>query len=187
MRGKHDEIWERLRAGNDRFVRGEPSPRDLAREREAVVVGQRPVAAVLACSDSRVDIGAIFDVPLGTVFTVKTAGAVLDVAALGSLEYAVGHLKVPLLVVMGHDDCGALRAASGSAMPEGALGAIVATLRKNIEGATCLEDAIPQHTRQVASDLIARSPVLRQACAVGELTVLAAHYTLADGRVEVLA
>jgi carbonic anhydrase len=187
MRGRHGEVWERLLAGNDRFVQGNPAPRDFVREREAVVAGQRPMAAVLACSDSRVDIGVIFDVPLGTVFAVKTAGGVADVAALGSLEYAVGHLKVPLLVVMGHDDCGALRAASGSALPEGALGAVVTTVRKNISGAASFEDAIVQHTRQVATDLITRSPVLRQACAAGALSVVAAHYTLGDGRVVKLA
>ena len=87
----------------------------------------------------------------------------------------------------GLDGCGALRAASGSALPEGAFGAVVTTVRKNISGAASFEDAIVQHTRQVATDLITRSPVLRQACAAGALSVVAAHYTLADGRVMTLA
>lgn len=186
MGATHEAIWQRLLAGNERFVRGCPVPRDPVGEREAVVARQQPVAAVLACSDSRVDLGAIFDVPLGTVFVVRTAGIVADVAALGSLEYAVAHLKVPLLVVMGHVDCGALKAAFGSEAPEGALGAVVTTLRRNIAGATCLEDAIRQHTRQAARDLTARSAVLRQACAAGELGVVPAHYRLADGRVVAL-
>ena len=108
LKGK--EVWERLLAGNARFVQGQIQARNLADIRRNLIQGQHPTAAVLCCSDSRVGAEIIFDQNLGDIFVVRTAGMVLDPTSIGSLEYAVAHLHVPLLVIKGHESCGAVSA-----------------------------------------------------------------------------
>lgn len=175
-----------LLAGNRRFVAGAPAPRDHARERAALLRGQSPVATVLACSDSRVAIEDTFDVPLGTVFGVKTAGGSLDVATLGTIEMAVTMLRTPLVIVMGHESCGAVRLAFGAETPAGALGDLVAQVRDNIRGAATPEDAVEAHTRATARRLVERSTVIRDAFEAGDVAIVPVLYRLADGRVELL-
>ena len=106
-------VWSRMLAGNRRFADGKPEhPWQDVETRESLVETQRPEAAVLACSDSRVPPEIVFDQGLGDLFTVRTAGQMLDESVVTSLEYAVTALGVRLLVVMGHEGCGAVRAAA---------------------------------------------------------------------------
>ena len=105
------QVWQRLIAGNMRFVQGLFQGRNLLDLRQTLTRGQQPEAAVLCCSDSRVPAEIIFDRSLGDLFVVRTAGLVLEPTSIGSLEYAVAHLHVPLLVVKGHQCCGAVTAA----------------------------------------------------------------------------
>ncbi|WP_239457623.1 carbonic anhydrase [Bifidobacterium pullorum] len=106
-------VWSRMLAGNRRFAEGKPEhPWQDAETRETLLDAQRPEAAVLACSDSRVPPEIVFDQGLGDLFTVRTAGQMLDDAVVASLEYAVTTLGARLLVVMGHENCGAVRAAA---------------------------------------------------------------------------
>ena len=103
--------WRRLREGNERFVNGETShPNQDASRRSSLVENQHPFAVIFGCSDSRLAAEIIFDVGLGDVFVVRTAGQVIDDAVLGSLEYSIGVLGVPLIVILGHDSCGAVSA-----------------------------------------------------------------------------
>ncbi len=103
---------EALKDGNARFFNGAASRPELgANERRAQIMGQTPFAAVLACSDSRVPVELVFDVGLGDLFVVRVAGNVVGEAGLGSLEYAIEHLDVHLIVVLGHEACGAVAAA----------------------------------------------------------------------------
>lgn len=105
--------WSRMLAGNRRFAEGKPEHPWQDREtRESLADGQHPDAAVLACCDSRVPPEIIFDQGLGDLFTVRTAGQMIDEATLASLEYAVDHLHVSLLVVLGHEGCGAITTAA---------------------------------------------------------------------------
>ena len=105
--------WSRMLAGNRRFAEGKPEhPWQDAETRESLIDAQQPQAAVLACADSRVPPEIVFDQGLGDLFTVRTAGQMLDEAVVASLEYAVTTLGVHLLVVMGHEGCGAVRAAA---------------------------------------------------------------------------
>jgi carbonic anhydrase len=108
------QVWSDLMAGNERFRAGQPQPRELPREREAVAQAQHPKAMLLACSDSRVAPEIIFDQRLGDLFVVRTAGNVADKLAIGSLEYAADHLGVALLIVIGHQHCGGVKAACSS-------------------------------------------------------------------------
>lgn len=106
------EVWEELLAGNARFASGHAKhPRQDVAYRQTLVTGQRPKACVLTCSDSRVPVELLFDVGLGDIFVVRTAGEVIDHGVLASLEYAVSGLGVKVLVVLGHEFCGAVAAA----------------------------------------------------------------------------
>src|SRR5581483_10137373 len=105
-----DKALARLKAGNDSFVKGTRRPVNYRKERAALVAGQHPYAILLTCSDSRVPPELVFDESLGKLFIVRVAGNVTDSVALGSIEYAVDHFGVKLLVVLGHASCGAVKA-----------------------------------------------------------------------------
>jgi carbonic anhydrase len=120
------QVWQRLVAGNMRFVQGLFQGHNLLDLRRTLTRGQRPQAAVLCCSDSRVPAEIIFDQSLGDLFVVRTAGLVLEPTSIGSLEYAVAHLQVSLLVIKGHESCGAVSAAVAHPQTdEGHISAIV--------------------------------------------------------------
>ena len=102
--------WKALKEGNERFVAGKPEhPSQSIEHRASLAGGQKPTAVVFGCADSRVAAEIIFDQGLGDMFVVRTAGHVIDSAVLGSIEYAVTVLNVPLIVVLGHDSCGAVQ------------------------------------------------------------------------------
>src|SRR5271165_1116409 len=113
--------WKSLKEGNERFVAGKPKhPSQSVEHRASLAVAQKPTAVIFGCADSRVAAELIFDQGLGDMFVVRTAGHVIDSAVLGSIEYAVTVLNVPLIVVLGHDSCGAVKAAIG-AIDDGAI------------------------------------------------------------------
>ncbi|MBK1726003.1 carbonic anhydrase, partial [Halorhodospira neutriphila] len=132
------EALERLRAGNARFAADTPGARADARRRAELTAGQAPFAAVLGCADSRVPVEAVFDQGLGELFTVRIAGNVAPSSVLGSLEFAVDELGVPLIVVLGHTDCGAVKATlaslrDGTEPPTPGLHAVVGQLAPALE------------------------------------------------------
>lgn len=107
------EAWERLRSGNERFVQGTAQHPDQDAARRATLgYRQHPFAVIFGCADSRVAAEIIFDQGLGDMFVVRTAGHVLDTTVIGSIEYGLDVLGTPLIVVLGHDHCGAVEAAS---------------------------------------------------------------------------
>src|ERR1700682_6457598 len=113
--------WNALKEGNERFVAGKPEhPSQSIEHRATLAESQQPTAVVFGCADSRVAAEIIFDQGLGDMFVVRTAGHVIDSAVLGSIEYAVTVLNVPLVVVLGHDNCGAVKATL-AAIDEGAV------------------------------------------------------------------
>ncbi|MCE9627372.1 MAG: carbonic anhydrase [Candidatus Eisenbacteria bacterium] len=186
--------WAQLMSGNRRFVKGEhlvTSTRDLRNE---LANGQHPDVIVLTCSDSRLSPEWIFDQPMGEVFVVRTAGNLVDPIALGSIEYAVEHLHAKLLVVMGHEKCGAVAAAvSGEDMPTENLDAIVRKIRPGIPPARAnaskdalLQDAIEANIRRSATDCVVASPIVREHVVHGTLAVVQAVYHLQSGEVEEL-
>ncbi len=139
---------EKLLEGNKRYLT-QPTAKDFAKRREETKDGQQPYAIILTCSDSRVAPEIIFDANLGEIFVIRTAGNVVDKIALGSIEYAAEHLHSPLLVVMGHEKCGAVKAAweavgsshppasssgSGDGKPETANAAELGTVNASTHG-----------------------------------------------------
>ncbi len=185
------EVWNSLVAGNQRFVAGKPQARDLASLRHKLASGQSPKAIILSCSDSRVGPELVFDQSLGDIFVVRTAGNVADKVALGSIEYAVEHLHSPLLVVLGHQKCGAVNAAcSGEKMPSENLDAIVEKINPAVTRAKSyakaddlVESAIKENVHRSALDLSANSEIIASAVKSGKLTVIEAEYELDSGQV----
>jgi carbonic anhydrase len=185
------EVWNSLMAGNQRFVAGKPGTRDLISLRQKLASGQSPKAIILSCSDSRVGPELVFDQSLGDIFVVRTAGNVADKVALGSIEYAVEHLHSPLLVVLGHQKCGAVNAAcSGEKMPSDNLDAIVEKINPAVTRAKSyakaddlVEAAIKENVHRSAMDLSANSAIIADAVKSGKLIVVEAEYELATGQV----
>lgn len=184
--------WDDLMAGNRRFVDDQAQQRELIHTRAALVSGQQPEAIVLACSDSRVGPEIIFDKNLGDIFVVRTAGNVADPVALGSIEYAVEHLHCHLLVVIGHDSCGAVNAAiaakqSGQKMPTENLQAIVDKIEPALTNLPSGADPVAANVRQSAADLQSNSALVAEHVASGDLVIVRALYHLDSGKVERLS
>jgi carbonic anhydrase len=179
-----------LRAGNDRFVRNASAPASLSvNRRQELAAGQHPAAMVLSCADSRVPPEHVFNVGLGELFVIRTAGEVVDKSILATLEYGAEHLHIPLLVVMGHESCGAVSAA---AQAKGdATSANMTYLLKAIQNARRqprhereeIRDLILANVEQVINDAMTGSRVLQRMVDTGQLGVVGAYYELVSGRV----
>jgi carbonic anhydrase len=185
--------WKALKEGNERFVAGMPEhPSQSIDHRASLAEEQRPTAVVFGCADSRVAAEIIFDQGLGDMFVVRTAGHVIDAAVLGSIEYAVAVLNVPLIVVLGHDSCGAVKAAL-SAIDEGAVpGGYVRDLVERVtpsillgrrDGLTRVDEFETRHVNETASQLAHRSTAIAERINEGALAIVGLTYHLADGRV----
>lgn len=185
------ELWQDLAAGNARFAAGKPNVRNLTAERAKLTKGQSPKVGVLACADSRVAPELLFDKTLGELFVVRAAGNSADALALGSLEYAVEHLGTTMIVVMGHQSCGAVKAAcSGDKMPSANLDAVVQPIQASCSVATGkgkekdIEPVTRAHVHVSAGDLLARSAILKKRVEQGKLAIVEAYYSLDSGKIE---
>ncbi len=183
-----------LMTGNKRYVDGQCQKAKAGAEfRAELSKGQHPQAVVVACSDSRVAPEIVFNQDLGHVFVVRTAGNVVDAVALGSIEYAVEHLHTPLIIVLGHESCGAVTAAVDSTgEPHGNIGEIIKKILPAVKKAKAAikpnEDVILKATienvKLVASDIVAKSDVIGHEKKEGKVKIVAAFYSLAKGTVE---
>ncbi|MDR2368862.1 MAG: carbonic anhydrase [Deltaproteobacteria bacterium] len=181
-----------LRDGNARFVASQPTHPNQTKERlkDLADHGQTPLAAVLACSDSRVPIEEIFDMGFGDLFVIRAAGAVPGVDQVGSLEYAVAHLGVPVILVLSHTNCGAVSAAVSQANEPGALGQLLKKLSpaaiavEGLEGAKKLQTAIELSAVIFREQLPLVSPVLGEAVKSGKLAIISGVYDIATGQVD---
>jgi carbonic anhydrase len=185
------DVWREMKRGNDRFVAGEPQhPRQDVERRQEVAAAQFPHAALFGCSDSRLSAEIIFDKGIGDLFVVRNAGQVISDSVIGSLEYAVGVLKVPLIVVLGHDSCGAVGAAIDSFNPNAPalpphIASIISKILPAVERVGHDGDPLDigrEHLRDTIAELIADSELISDAIAAGELAVVGANYRLLEGR-----
>ncbi|MGL5819716.1 MAG: carbonic anhydrase [Phycicoccus sp.] len=190
--------WAELRAGNARFVDGRSAhPNQGAARRAETASGQRPFAIVFGCSDSRVAAEIVFDQGLGDLFVIRTAGHVADLSVLGSLEFGVGVLGCPLVVVLGHDSCGAVKAATEAVrtgeMPDGFVRDVVervtpSVLATTVDGREPTPEAVERaHVEATGRLLLDRSAVVAERVLDGSLAVVGAQYSLAEGRTRVVA
>ena len=188
------EAWQALLAGNQRFVQDtREHPNQDVDRRAAIASAQVPFAALFGCSDSRLSAEIIFDVGLGDLFVVRNAGQVIAETILGSLEYAVEVLKVPLILVLGHDQCGAVSAAIDAT--KGKLAAkgqfiqhIVAAIQPTVTHANSIGrgdiDGITElHIEDTINEIKSRSRVISDAIKSGSLGIVGANYELSGGEV----
>ena len=187
---------EMLKAGNDRYVAGESIHPDQSTDRRtAVAETQTPFAAILSCADSRVPPEVVFDQGLGDLFVVRSAGQVLDHAVLGSLQYGVEHLKTPLLIVLGHSGCGAVKATveamEKKSKPSGTdIDALVTAIRPAVVEA---EETGADETNLVSVSIdinvervverLKTVAVLREASRLRKVKIIGAVYSLDTGQV----
>ncbi|NKX50453.1 carbonic anhydrase [Arthrobacter deserti] len=191
------QAWQKLREGNERFVAGSSNhPNQDASRRNSLVSQQNPFAIIFGCADSRLAAEIIFDLGLGDAFVVRTAGQVIDDAVLGSLEYGVDVLKVPLIIILGHDSCGAVRAAKDTVdtgeMPKGFLRDLVERITPSVlaarrAGFEDVNDMVVEHVKQTAARLLDSSRAISAAVADGRTAVLGVAYSLAEGRAELVS
>ncbi|MDY6049998.1 MAG: carbonic anhydrase [Corynebacterium sp.] len=188
------EAWEALAAGNKRFTSNEEllHPNRGAVRRHELTTGQNPYACVFGCSDSRVPPELLFDAGLGDIFSVRTAGETLDLAVLGSLEFAVVALKVKVLVVLAHEKCGAVAATAaaleGDGIPDAAQRFLVekvspAAFMSVAEGDTATDAMEIRQALETVDQIPKLSPAIAAAVERREVMLVAARYTLDDGAV----
>jgi carbonic anhydrase len=180
--------------GNQRFVTDNPSHvRQDFGLRTELAKEQKPFAALFGCSDSRLSAEIIFDVGLGDLFVVRNAGQVIAETILGSLEYAVEVLGVPLILVLGHDECGAIRATmnstEGQVMPQGEfIHNLVERITPTViaakaNGLNEIDQITDLHIRDTINELIARSTLIAERIESGKLAVVGANYKLTLGEI----
>lgn len=191
-----DQALAELWAGNHRFVTGTCNhPNQDAEHRAALADAQTPFAVVLGCSDSRLAAEIIFDRGLGDLFVVRTAGHTVGTEVLGSIEYAVTMLRVPLVVVLGHKSCGAVQAARDAVTrgvsPDGHLGAVVDAVvpsvrRANARGIDDVDGIVDVHIERTVDQVLSYSAPLAAAVDAGRCVLVGMSYHLGAGRVGVV-
>lgn len=184
-----------LQAGNDRFLRGAAVHPNLepAHLREQAREGQNPFATVVGCSDSRCPVELIFDAGVGDIFVIRVAGNICSGAEIASVEYAVGHLASPLVVVMGHSRCGAVTAAVRETDAEGHISDVLTEIEPAVrkargehpeaKGEALVDLAARNNVWQAIENLFCESPPLSRAVREEKLVVVGAFLELETGRV----
>jgi len=189
-----DALREML-AGNARYVAGEWSPQDHVPVGPEYTDTQTPIAAVLTCADSRIAPSLIFDVKSDALFTIRVAGNSVSDDTLGSIEFAVAVLDVPLVIVLGHQNCGAVSAAvdvvaGRSSYPPGAIATLVSRVEPAVralpEAQRTIDECVRANAIDQANHLAAKEPIMAPAVAEGRVRVIAAYYEIETGAVTVL-
>ena len=188
--------WAKLARGNDRFVAGKYShPNQDAARRNSLTGGQTPFAVFFGCADSRVAAEIIFDRGLGDLFVVRTAGHVIDPGVLGSIEFGVALLNIPLVVILGHDSCGAVSATVDAVrdgvLPGGYIRDIVERVTPSVlaarqAGMSTADEIEAEHVRHTLRLLTERSVLVSERVASGQLAVVGAVYNLSDGHARIV-
>jgi carbonic anhydrase len=186
------DALERLRAGNARFVAGTPRTEPFGARMAALANGQSPFGVVLGCSDSRVPVETVFDQEPGNLFVIRVAGNFLNADGLGSIEFAVEALKSKLIVVLGHETCGAVGAAlkyvrDGVEQPghiQDLVNAIAPAVRatRGVEG-DWHASAVVENVELTVKAMLARSPIIADAVEHGDVAVVGGIYSIRTGNV----
>jgi len=194
----YEKSLKLLKEGNTRYVEEKLENIDLSGiKRKQLASGQKPFAIIVTCSDSRVVPEYIFNQGLGELFVIRTAGNVVDKVELGSIEYAVEHLKTPLIVIMGHENCGAVKAAAeaNGKKIDGNIGRILEKIypavekakKKNLQGEELVEEAVCENVKNMGKMVEESSSVVEGNLINGKVKIVEAKYMLNSGRVEWIA
>ncbi len=195
-----DEALAMLLDGNRRYVEDRPRhPHQRRTHRRHVSAGQHPFAAIMGCGDSRVPPEIVFDEGLGDLFVIRSAGHIVDEALVGSLEFAVGEFGVPLILVLGHERCGAVKAAVEEVLEGGAasghIESVLEAIRPAVEeargrhagdGSDLVDEAVRSNVELVVGQLRSDEPILAERVQAGQLRIVGAYYNLEDGAVSVI-
>ena len=190
-----DQALERLLQGNRRYVQGVAKRHDFHAEREALVGDQNPYAGILSCADLRIAPEYAFDSSRGDLFVVRVAGNFVNPDNLASFEYAVEILKTPLLLVLGHEACGAIKSTISSIQSEttlpGHLPSLVASLTPAVNAVSnlpgdLLENATKENVRRSVETLKTATPILNAAVSEKRVKVVGGIYRLATGQIELI-
>lgn len=184
-----DEVLQRLKDGNQRFVDDKLNG-DLqdSNRRSTLTTGQAPWAIVLSCADSRVVPELAFDTGLGELFILRVAGNIANTDTIASIEYAVAHLGTGIIVVMGHESCGAVGAAVAGGDNGYNLNHLLAQIEpaKSQAGSTEVNDIVKKNAELSAKDLYDRSAIISGAVDKGDVKIVSAYYNLGSGKVDFL-
>jgi carbonic anhydrase len=184
-----DTALQRLIEGNKRYITGEfIHPNQSPKRRTELANKQNPIAVILSCSDSRVPPEIIFDQGLGDLFVIRVAGNVINDEVLGSIEYAVEHLSTQLVIVLGHDRCGAVTAAVNGGNAPGHIKSLVEAIKPAVEKAKkesgdLLENTINDNISMVVQKLKSSKPILDHLVQHNHLKIIGARYDLDNGKV----
>ncbi len=193
-----EQALQMLTDGNARFVSGDVEhPNQSAERREEVLSGQNPFAIIVGCSDSRIPPEIVFDQGIGDIFVIRTAGQVMDNATLASIEYAAEHLGVLLVVVLGHDGCGAVKATVEGGEAPGHIGCLVDAILPAVDEVAedemnetseddIIDVTIDANVENIVYQLETSEPILSELVEDGELEIVGARYHLGSGEVEIL-
>jgi len=187
-----DAALARLMAGNERYVHHkEQHPDESPARRKELEAGQHPFAVILGCADSRVPPELLFDQGLGDLFVIRVAGNIADDAVLASIEYAVEHTGAKLIMVLGHEKCGAITAAVEGGSPPGHLKTLVEAIQPSVEATRKepgdkIHSCVVANARRVAGQIRASEPVLKEYVERKGVKVVAADYALDSGKVTLL-
>jgi carbonic anhydrase len=192
LKAKSNQALQRLNDGNQRFVdQKRLFPHQSLERRQEVAGGQYPLAVILGCSDSRVPPEIIFDQGIGDLFIIRVAGNIIDDMVMGSMEYAVEHLHAPLILVLGHQKCGAVEAALKGGRAHGHVNGLLEMIHPAVEKAKNLvgdplDNAVRVHLERMVAQLKAAEPILSEAVKSGQLKIIGGYYHLDSGRVEMM-
>lgn len=184
-----DQALARLKEGNSRFVADKLDGKlQNSSRRGELTGGQNPYAIILSCADSRVVPELAFDTGLGEIFVIRVAGNVANTSSIASIEYAVAHLGVKLIVVLGHESCGAVTAAIAGGSNGRNLNHLLSHIQPAIAASndTAVNSVVKENARQTANELSAHSSIIADALANGGLNILPAYYNLGSGAVDYL-
>jgi carbonic anhydrase len=192
-----EETLRILQAGNKRYRQNKLQLRDYSPVGEKRAAEQKPMAAIITCADSRISPELVFDVERGNLFVSRIAGNSIDTGTLGSTEYAIAVLGVKVVMVLGHSDCGAIKAAIGAvtegktypASKSGAIGDFVKLLTPTVKSLPAdertLARCVPANAIAQAKDLARRGPIVAPAVAAGSIQIVGGVYNIANGAVSV--
>lgn len=190
-----DDAFRQLSAGNVRYITGKPEHPHLDHNRriETAAAGQKPIATVIAAADARVPVELIFDQGVGDLYVIRVAGIVPDSSMLASVDYAINHLKSPLLVVMGHSDCDVVEAAVEGTRPAGRFGKLVERVGPVVDrakqafpqakGDDLLDKCIKANVQNTIETVLTEVAGVQKLAQEGKLKILGAFYDLDSGRV----
>jgi len=188
MTGK--EALQRLQEGNTRFVEDKLDGKlNDSKRRDELTDGQSPYAIVLSCADSRVVPELAFDTGLGEIFVIRVAGNVANIESIASIEYAVAHLGTKLIMVLGHQSCGAVTAAMAGGNNGFNLNILLAQISPAIDKAgknATVNNVVRKNAELVTNDLKTRSAIIENAVNNGGLEIVPAYYNLDSGKVDIL-